>query len=567
MSSNVVLSSALRSNLLSLQSTQRLIDQTQLRLATGLKVNSALDNPQNFFAAQSLNNRASDLSRLLDGISQSIRTIEAANTGVTSMTKLLAQAESIATTAREELSSAGAADATVVGNVNLRGVTDLTNITGIDTTDRIALSATDANGDAIVLSSSTVSITTGDSIEEFITAINDITNTDDDKQAFEASLTKEGYLQIRSLTGGDARIEFQVAAGTVNVDLAAGLGFTHLNVNEVDGTAAIGAPNRAGITFSRTSAIESNALYATINGSTSIATRSTALEDLLDSTGVSLGFNGDPTDDIVISIDGGALVSLGSTTTTTIQGFLDNVNNNSSLNTKIKAVFDDKTGRISIQQMDASIKSVQIGARNVVDTAQPSVINFGFGVETISAGNGTAGFVATENITFGKASSVVAGLEVDYNKVLDQINAIVNDAQYRGVNLLGGESLTTFFNEQRTSSLVTTGVDFTAFGLGLSEANFRNETLTDSIVEDVRSAILSVRAFGNSIANDLTIIQTRRDFTESTVNILEAGADDLTVADQNEEGANLLALQTRQTLGVTSLSLASQSQQAVLRLF
>jgi flagellin-like hook-associated protein FlgL len=76
-----------------------------------------------------------------------------------------------------------------------------------------------------------------------------------------------------------------------------------------------------------------------------------------------------------------------------------------------------------------------------------------------------------------------------------------------------------------------------------------------------------VRSFGSTLANNLSIIQARRDFTESTINTLQAGADDLTVADQNEEGANLLALQTRQTLGVTSLSLASQSQQAVLRLF
>ncbi|MCB1681383.1 MAG: flagellin, partial [Alphaproteobacteria bacterium] len=77
----------------------------------------------------------------------------------------------------------------------------------------------------------------------------------------------------------------------------------------------------------------------------------------------------------------------------------------------------------------------------------------------------------------------------------------------------------------------------------------------------------TVRSFGNSIANDLAIIQTREDFTKNTINNLQEGADKLTVADQNEEGANLLALQTRQTLGVTSLALASQSQQAVLRLF
>jgi len=106
MSSDVVLSSALRSNLLSLQNTQRNIDSTQLRLATGLKVNSALDNPTSFFTAQGLNNRASDLTRLLDGIGQSIRTIEEADNGITALTNLVEQAQSIASEAQSEIRSA-----------------------------------------------------------------------------------------------------------------------------------------------------------------------------------------------------------------------------------------------------------------------------------------------------------------------------------------------------------------------------------------------------------------------------------------------------------------------------
>src|SRR5690606_38054086 len=115
--------------------------------------------------------------------------------------------------------------------------------------------------------------------------------------------------------------------------------------------------------------------------------------------------------------------------------------------------------------------------------------------------------------------------------------------------------------------LVTNGVDFTALGLGLIEADFTKENGVQLSLDASRAALDRVRNFGQSIANDLAIIQTRRDFTESTINTLKAGADDLTVADQNEEGANLLALQTRQALGTTSLALASQSQQSVLRLF
>ena len=82
-----------------------------------------------------------------------------------------------------------------------------------------------------------------------------------------------------------------------------------------------------------------------------------------------------------------------------------------------------------------------------------------------------------------------------------------------------------------------------------------------------REALETVRNFGLTLANDLSVIQTREGFTQNMINTLSEGADKLTVADQNEEGAKLLALQTRQQLGVTSLSLASQSQQAILRLF
>ena len=144
---------------------------------------------------------------------------------------------------------------------------------------------------------------------------------------------------------------------------------------------------------------------------------------------------------------------------------------------------------------------------------------------------------------------------------------MVEDANYRGINLLSDDNLTTFFNEDRDNTLTTEGVDFTSLVLGIELGDFTNAANVQQSLDAVRSAVADVRNFGQSIANDLSIVQFRRDFTEQTINTLQSGADDLVVADQNEEGANLLALQTRQALGTTSLSLAAQSQQAVLRLF
>ena len=94
--SGIVLSSSVRQNLLSLQSTADLLATTQNRLATGKKVNSALDNPTNFFTASSLDSRASDINNLLDGIGNGVQVLQAANTGITSLQKLVDSAKSVA---------------------------------------------------------------------------------------------------------------------------------------------------------------------------------------------------------------------------------------------------------------------------------------------------------------------------------------------------------------------------------------------------------------------------------------------------------------------------------------
>src|SRR5215831_9412636 len=100
--SNIVLSAAVRQNLLSLQGTADLLSQTQTRLATGKKVNSALDNPTNFFTAAGLDARASDISNLLDSISNGVQVLQAADTGITSLSKLVDTAKSIANQALQQ---------------------------------------------------------------------------------------------------------------------------------------------------------------------------------------------------------------------------------------------------------------------------------------------------------------------------------------------------------------------------------------------------------------------------------------------------------------------------------
>lgn len=274
---DVTLTAALRSNLLSLQGTQRLLDQTQLRLATGLKVNSALDNPSAFFAAQSLNNRAGDLTNLLDGMGQAVQTLKAADNGIQAITSLLEQAQAVATEAKDKLNADTAADVTALGE--------------------------------------------------------------------------------------------------------------------------------------------------------------------------------------------------------------------------------------------------------------------------------------------------------SFDQIIGQINALAGDASYKGTNLLKETAtMVVNFSEATTpSSLTITGYDFTTTGGGLSSTtvggDFGSAAAAQSAIDAIKTDLTALRDAASALGSNLNIIQTRQDFTQNLVNTLKEGADKLTIADKNEEGAKLLSLQTTQQLGITSLSLASQANQSILRLF
>ena len=157
-----------------------------------------------------------------------------------------------------------------------------------------------------------------------------------------------------------------------------------------------------------------------------------------------------------------------------------------------------------------------------------------------------------------------------YNDILTQIDQLSKDAGYKGVNLLGGtdQSLTVVFNEDRSSSITIKGVDGSTAGLGLAQAtSWGNLASIETSLDEVDAAITKLRSMSSEFGNNYSVVQTREEFTENLINVLEEGSDKLTLADMNEESANMLALQTRQQLAINSLSLASQAAQSVLKLF
>lgn len=367
----------MRSNLLSLQNTQSLMDMTQERLSTGKKVNSALDNPTSYYTSQSLTNRASDLSALLDSMGQGIQTIKAANEGIESITEFVQQAKSVANQARDEANKVASSS----------GMYDSTKI---EAATEFQLSVT-YNGET---------------------------------KSEQVTLTDE------KTSGTDAAVKIQ-----------------------------------------------------------------TALQ--------AMKFGADST----------------------------------ALGANYTVAFEDGAFKVSSANGEEIKISFEVGGTKMSATA-------------------------------GNANRLKSVSQ--FNDVLDQIDQLAKDSGYKGINLLGGtdQSLTVIFNEDRSSSLTIQGVDGSTKGLNISRVtDWGSNNAVDISISEVESAVNELRNMASEFGNNYSIVQSREDFTENLINVLEEGSDKLTLADMNEESANMLALQTRQQLGINSLSLASQAAQAVLKLF
>jgi flagellin-like hook-associated protein FlgL len=251
--------------------------------------------------------------------------------------------------------------------------------------------------------------------------------------------------------------------------------------------------------------------------------------------------------------------------------------------TAVNVTFGDGTGGTvkTLDQLNTALQANNLTA--TVDTTGKLTISASndYASSTLGGTNGGAiGGTLTSTLTFTTAGAPVAdatststrsGLVSQFNNILSQITTTAQDASYNGVNLLNGDTLKLVFNEKSTSTLSITGVSFTASGLNLSNltvgTDFVDNASTNGVLTTLNNASVTLRSQASTFGSNLSVVQNRQDFSKNLINVLQTGSSQLTLADTNEEGANLLALQTRQQLSLTSLSLASQADQAVLRLF
>ncbi len=497
--SEIVLSAGVRQNLLALQNTADLMGLTQNRLATGKRVNTALDNPANFFTSQALSNRARDLNSLLDSIGQAQKTIEAADKGITSLTKLVESAKSIATQARQS----PAPSSTTYGAVTVSGTVAAETLASHD-------------GAAVTVANAT--------LYTFDIAING-------GAARTVNFTSSGaatYAEILTGLQADLATELTTAGYTGRVTLTTGGGGNDLRLDAVD----------ADIDFTISA--------ASVNtGLTNAAYASTSLFDTI------TGANGQT---LNIAVNGGATTQI---------------------------TFGTAAGQVSTRaEFSAAVANISGLTHSFGATTSTFSVASGATQTSLALTASTAGIQTALGFTNGTTSGVLtvvtgnnatrASLQQDYNNVLSQLDTLAQDASYNGINLLNGANLKVVFNEDGTSSLTIAGVTFTATGLGLSQVtgtNFQSDSFIDTTIGSLDGALRTLRTQASKFGSNLSTVQTRQDFTKNLINTLQTGADALVLADTNEEGANMLALQTRQQLSTTALALSSQADQAVLRLF
>ncbi len=188
-------------------------------------------------------------------------------------------------------------------------------------------------------------------------------------------------------------------------------------------------------------------------------------------------------------------------------------------------------------------------------------------VATAGMPKAMAALAAQDEGTVSNSNGNVKNYSQQFNDILWQFDQLINDSSYKGVNLLRENDLQIVFSEERSSKLNIKGINASIAGLGMVLRDWEHSSHINRSLDELNKAVAAVRAYSTQFGNYYSIVSEREDFTTNLINVLTEGADKLTLADMNEESANMLALETRQLLAVNSLSLASQATQSILRLF
>lgn len=257
-------------------------------------------------------------------------------------------------------------------------------------------------------------------------------------------------------------------------------------------------------------------------------------------------------------------------TLSTTTGLINKTQNRLATGMKVSSALDDASAYFQSKALSDRASDLSNLKANI-DQAVSTITAAINGIEGITDLVEQAKGLATKAKASGDATER-SSLAAQFDNILTQINDMAKDASYNGVNLIdgGSDKLTVDFNEDSSSWLTINHIKLTTSAGGLSIAaatgNFASDGDIDTALKAVNAALTELRTSAATLGSNNTVLQTRLEFTSKLINTLESGAGKLTLADLNEESANLLALQTRQQLATNALALSAQGERAVLGL-
>lgn len=549
MSGNVTLSSSAQSTLLTLQNTAQMLQQTQQRLATGKKVNSAIDNPTSFFSAQSLTQKAGDLSGLLDGMSQGIRSLNAANQGITSAQSLLQQMQSVATSAASSIQASNASTSAGLHTISNSTsgmsslVTNLTSTasppvaTGIAVGDSFAIKSSAAGAAAV-----TVTINQGETMQQLGQAISAASNG-------EVSMSVDATGKF-SLTNSSTTHTYGFA-GVTNDPILKIFGATNGAVLETSATTGLGTSSSvAGDNSLNANSVVAATSSTKLYNTAALATIAANNTNLVDTNGTKAALASGNT--LLITLGSGANAE-NHTITVSANGGADG-------------------GAATVGDLVSQINSISGVSANLDSSGKLSITATGGQALKLTGANfGALGLTVGQTINPNSAAPN-STWATQFDSLRTQLDQLVGNSGYQGQNLISGSGnspLKILFDTSTNSSLQVNAMDLTSTGLGIgtTSGNWNSASDVAATQAALTAATSTLRTSASVLGTNLATVQTRQTFSNNMITTLNGGAGDLTNADMNAESANMLTLQTQNSLATSALSMAMQAQQSILKLF
>ncbi len=620
MANEVSLTASMRTNLLQLQTVQDQVAKKQNILSTGNKVNTALDGPTAFFAAKGLTQRAGDLSSLKDAMGQSISTIQAADKGLSSISTMIDQAKGLTTAAYAALGTDAASVATrkaLAAQFNsLRSQIDkLAGDSGYAGKNLIggnglSLDSTSTSRAAVntiqgLENARVTNVVSADTYSIRVKGTGSITGATGDLGSAESAhgltgLKLSGKLSTSAGSFSDVQIEVRGATGRersfIVTDGKESRTISYFDNNQTIDTklstaatsgvaqssqVTIGGTIEAGDVFSVTVEGQTFSYTATSSdvavGQTSKANVASQLRASINTALASGGrLSGKDVATTAVGTQG-TITLTGATTAGVAREITLAATTTNALTKHISESFS--SGTVVSFTVDRKLLEAANNSGNGISTIQKnvdlqvSVTNLnGATVTRDGLSDRGEGKLADGEQAFAFDSGTVR-VKVDQETIQKaaSANCAANIVTKQVTDANSSNDLTVQLNENNTNAIKVAAVNLTSSGQGLrldeAQNDWTDRSDIDKAVEGIDAARTTIRSASQALSTNLNIITTRENFTKEFSNVLTEGASKLTLADQNEEGANLLMLQTRQQLGTIALSLANQSQQSILRLF